>query len=61
MRPIARQQVSELSDREQYRLNINEYLGIQYAAQQRRKRVAEARMEMELDLEREDNYDDSRT
>ena len=56
MRPITRQQISEFppDERRRFKVWANEYLGIQYAAQQRHKRVAKARMEMELDLESEE-------
>ncbi len=49
MKPITLQQISELSDKEQRQLKacVNEYLGRQYAAQQRRKTIMKARMESE--------------
>lgn len=58
MNPITLQQMSELSDKEQRQLKActNEFLGRQYAAQQRRKRIAKARRKLE---ESEDDYEHS--
>lgn len=53
MNKITLRELSELSDKEQRQLKalINHDLGTLYAAQQRRKKVMEARMEMESELE----------
>lgn len=49
MQPITLKQISELSDTEQRQMkaSVNEYLGIQYAAQQRAKQIMKAKMELE--------------
>lgn len=51
MKPITLQQISELSDKEQRQLKalINHDLGTEYAAQQRRKEIMKARMEIEFE------------
>lgn len=58
MNRITLEQISELSDKEmrQHQAIFNEYLGQQYAAQQRRKRIMKARMEIEFE-ESEDYYE----
>lgn len=47
---ITLEQISKLSDKEQRQLKavINHNLGIEYAAQQRRKKIMKARMELEF-------------
>jgi len=51
MKPITLQQISELSDKEKRQLHActNEFLGQQYAAMQRRKRIMKAKMEIEFE------------
>lgn len=53
MLEITLQQISELPEIEQRRLKAvtNEYLGRQYAEQQRNKQIMESRTKMELEVE----------
>lgn len=53
MKPITLQQISELppSERRRFKIWANKYVGILYAAQQRRKRIR-----MELEKEKQDEH-----
>jgi len=55
MQPITRQQIAELPDKEKQQLwaVTNHFLGQQYAAQQRRKRIMKARLELESEADYE--------
>jgi len=57
MKPITLQQISELSDKEKRQLHAwtNEYLGQQYAAQQRAKKIMTARMKLEFEESEDEN------
>lgn len=57
MKPTTLQHISELSDKEQRQLKacMNHYLGTLYAAQQRRKKVMKARMELEFEESEDEN------
>ena len=55
MRPITLQQIAELPEKKQrqFKACCNEYLGQQYAAQQRRKKIMSERTKIELGIESE--------
>lgn len=55
MKPITLQQIAELPEKEQrqFKACCNEYLGRQYAAQQRRKKIMSERTKTELGVESE--------
>lgn len=56
MKPITLQEIAELPDREQrqFRAATNHFLGVQYAAQQRRKKIMTERSKLESEA-KDDN------